>query len=59
MSAGTIRLSERSKQLYAKRRNDQPRLQDVRMPHGCSVRAFMRPRRRTPPAGIQSTAQES
>ena len=48
MSAGTLRLSERSKSLYAKRCSHQPRLLDVRMSYGSSVRAFKRLRRKLP-----------
>lgn len=46
MSAGTLRLSERSKSIYAKRCGHQPRLLDVRMSYGSSVRAFKRLRRK-------------
>jgi hypothetical protein len=48
MTAGTLRLSERSKRLYAKRCAHQPRLLDVPISCGSSVRAFVRPRRKLP-----------
>jgi hypothetical protein len=59
MTAGTIHLSERSKHIYAKRCAHQPRLLDVRMSYGSSVRAFKRPRNKLAVPGQEMMPADS